>query len=321
MSLARICRVQATCACVAAAALGMGYLAGGTTQQRVAMRGSVTQSHLASLHRASLLEPKQYWGVSERDEATLANFIEATGLRPQIMLEYVDWLWPFYTDLNIQLHNMGIVPLIQMQPIGASLADIAAGKYDVYLKSYADSVGLYGYPVIMGFGHEMNGFWYQWGIGHTPPSTFVAAWQHIVNVFRNQGVRNVTWIWTVNGPGRVGPIKEWWPGDSYVDWVGIDGYYYSATDTFAGQYGSAIAAVRRITDKPICLCEVGIGQIAGQAQKMLNLFEGVKNNHLLGPVWMDIDTDGGIYHQHWRLEGRPEAISAFQAGVRLLLGN
>ena len=27
---------------------------------------------------------------------------------------------------------------------------------------------------------------------------FVAAWRHIVTVFRALGARNVTWLWTVN---------------------------------------------------------------------------------------------------------------------------
>ena len=38
------------------------------------------------------------------------------------------------------------------------------------------------------------------------------------------------------GPGT-GHIADWWPGPSYVTWVGIDGYYYRPSDTFARVFG------------------------------------------------------------------------------------
>jgi hypothetical protein len=79
-----------------------------------------------------------------------------------------------------------------------SLADIAAGKYDSYLSKYAATVHAYQHPVILSFGHEMNGPWYSWGHTHASPAAFVAAWRHIVTLFRAQGAQNVTWLWTVN---------------------------------------------------------------------------------------------------------------------------
>ncbi len=73
----------------------------------------------------------------------------------------------------------------------------------------------------------MNATWYSWGYHHVPPATFVAAWRHVVTLFRDQGAGNVTWLWTINATlGSTGPIAAWWPGARYVTWVGIDGYYY-----------------------------------------------------------------------------------------------
>ena len=76
------------------------------------------------------------------------------------------------------------VPLVQIEPTGISLSAIAAGKYDVYLSSYAEAVRDYGRAVILSFGHEMNGSWYSWSNGHSSPASFVAAWRHIVPEFR-----------------------------------------------------------------------------------------------------------------------------------------
>ena len=71
---------------------------------------------------------------------------------------------------------------MQWDPTLASVSKIAAGGYDSYLRSFADSVRDFGHPVVIGFGHEMNAYWYSWGYGHLPASTFVAAWRHIVTL-------------------------------------------------------------------------------------------------------------------------------------------
>jgi hypothetical protein len=42
---------------------------------------------------------------------------------------------------------------------GVTLASIAAGGSDSYLRSYADAVVALGHPVILSFGHEVNGTW------------------------------------------------------------------------------------------------------------------------------------------------------------------
>ena len=85
-----------------------------------------------------------------------------------------------------------------MDPKNISVEAIASGHYDGYLTSYAETVRHYHHPVIVSFGHEMNGDWYSWGYKRTSPATFIAAWRHIVSLFRALGAQNVTWLWTVN---------------------------------------------------------------------------------------------------------------------------
>src|SRR5262249_5849718 len=156
---------------------------------------------------------------------------------------------------------------------GVDLAEVASGKYDAYLRSYAKAVRAYGHTVIIGFAHEMNGYWYSWGLDHTSPATWISAWRHIVATFRDGDVRNVIWLWTVNRlGGKIGHTYTWWPGASYVTWIGIDGYYYQRENTFYDVFGPTITEIRRFTGKPILLAETAVGQRSGQAAKIPGLF-------------------------------------------------
>ena len=215
------------------------------------------------------------------------------------------------------IRKHGVVPFVQIDPTDASVAAIAAGTYDEYLRTYADRVRDFGHAVVIGFGHEMNAPWYSWGYGHTAPGTFVAAWRHVVTLFRDQGAQNVTWLWTLQAdePGT-GPVRDWWPGAQYVTWVGIDGYYYRPSDRFATVFGKTIGQVRAFTGKPVLLSETAVGPQACPFAEILDLFHGMAQYKTLGLVWFDKPQHGGVYHQDWRLEDNVQAEISFQAGVR-----
>ena len=139
-------------------------------------------------------------------------FTNATGANPDVVMYYSGWYVPFPVGFATTAANHGAVPLVQMDPDSIKIAEIASGRYDGYLSSYAEAVRAYRHPVILSFGHEMNGNWSAWGYRHTSPAVFVAAWRHIVNLFRALGARNVTWLWTVNiiNDSRSGKVDAAW---------------------------------------------------------------------------------------------------------------
>jgi mannan endo-1,4-beta-mannosidase len=272
--------------------------------------------------RASLPpSPASYLGVFEEGAPPgykpIEEFAEAAGRQPNLVGYYSGWAQPFETSYARMIRQHGVIPFVQIDPTLASVAGIADGDYDIYLRTYANAVRAFGHPVVIGFGHEMNAPWYSWGYGNLPPSTFVAAWQHIVTLFRDQGAENVTWLWTLQAdePGT-GPVESWWPGASYVNWVGIDGYYYRPSDTFANVFGKTIDQVRQFTNKPVLLSETAVGPDAGQALKIPDLFAGMHQYKTLGLVWFDKEQSGSIVHQDWRIEGNPVAEYSFRLGVR-----
>jgi hypothetical protein len=111
------------------------------------------------------------------------------------------------------------------------IPDIAAGKYDRQIASFADAVrsqlSPYGHILIRPF-WEFNFTGTEWNDIHygNKPGVFVAAWRHFVNIFRAHRVANVKWLWN---PIRIGGSQAqdptpYYPGGNYVDWIGIDAY-------------------------------------------------------------------------------------------------
>ena len=146
--------------------------------------------------------PQSYLGVyadgTPASYGGVTAFASATGAKPDVVMYYSGWYEPFPVSFATTAANNGAVPLVQMDPIPHSVTGIASGRYDGYLSAYAEAVRAYRHPVILSFGHEMNGSWSSWGYRHTSPAAFVAAWRHIVTLFRELGAGNVTWLWTIN---------------------------------------------------------------------------------------------------------------------------
>ena len=252
---------------------------------------------------------------------SVSAFTAATGRQPNLAGYYSGWDEPFKTGFAQTVKRHGAATVVQINPTLVPVTAIAAGQQDAYLRTFATAVKRFGGPVVIGFGHEMNAYWYTWGYGKTGPAVFIAAWRHIVTLFRQQGVRNVTWLWTVQADEQgTGPVASWWPGASYVTWVGIDGYYYRPSDTFFSVFGATIAQIRMFTGQPILLSETAVGPAAGQAAKIPGLFAGMRQYGTLGLVWFDIPQHDGLYHQDWQLEDSPATVTAFRravAGMRL----
>ena len=246
--------------------------------------------------------------------AGITAFTEATGIKPRVVVYYSGWQEPFKVAFAKTATNEGAVPLVQMNPAHTKIAAIAAGKYDNYLSTYANAVRAYHHQVILSFGHEMNGYWYSWGYTHTSPVTFVAAWRHVVTLFRKLRAQNVTWLWTINTihkRARVPSPDRWWPGNSYVDWVGIDGYFTNSSSGFASVFGPTIVNVRRYTHDPIFIAETSATPVASQPAKIADLFAGIHLYGLLGFAWFN-----SVDKVDWRLNG-PAAIAAFRRAAEI----
>jgi hypothetical protein len=244
----------------------------------------------------------------------ITAFSQMVGFDPRITSYYSTFEQSFPTAFAEQAASRGTSVLVQWQPRGTTNAAVASGSEDAYITKFASAVKMVNQQVIISYGQEMNGNWYTWGQADTP-ANYVAAYQHVWNIFHNLGVRNVTWLWDPNViyTGST-PLAELYPGDAYVDWAGLDGYFAQATDTFASLFGPSITALRAVTSKPLLIAESGVTGSAGASQ-LASLFSGASLAGAVGVVYFDEAQTGDSEHQDWRLENSAANLAAFAAQV------
>ncbi len=96
--------------------------------------------------------------------------------------------------------------------------------------------------------HEMNGGWFWWG-GHDP-ETFIKLWRQMFDYFSTtKGLDNLLWVYA---PNHGTNTAAYYPGDRYVDLVGLDAY----TDFVDTNHIRGYAQVARL-NKPFGFTEFG----------------------------------------------------------------
>lgn len=147
------------------------------------------------------------------------------------------------------------------------LRDIADGAYDFYIDEWAAAAARFGTPILLRFGHEMNDpYRYPWGPQHNEPQDFIAAWRHVVHRFRDAGADNVVWVWAPHV--AYAGYEVYWPGETYVDWVGTGALNYGTVAhwsewwTFQEIFGTRYDFLAGF-GKPLMIAEFGSLTVGG----------------------------------------------------------
>jgi mannan endo-1,4-beta-mannosidase len=264
---------------------------------------------------SSLLNPAgKFFGVEVNGAPDslnpVFNVAASIGRNPNLVGQYVSWKVPFDSAAAARAVSYGALYYAVWEPFNTSVASIADGASDAYITQFAKAVRAFGDPIALSFGHEMNGNWYPWGTTGTTPAEFVAAWQHIHDLFAQAGADNVIWVWNPNiiNPMPNVPLEPFWPGANYVDWVGVTGYFATTgPHTFDGVYGATMAEIREFTTKPFLIAETSVENGDSETASVDSLMSGVEQStDVLGLVWFDYDKNG----VDWTLETRPTVRAA-----------
>ncbi|TYC23408.1 glycoside hydrolase family 26 protein [Micromonospora sp. MP36] len=281
---------------------------------------------------------------------TATNMVAAAAKhQPQVMLFSSGWAADtFDRTLFDQIKDRGMLPMLGWEPwdyrLGEAairkglsaeeidrarneqaqyrLANIARGDFDGYLRSWAEGIKSLGYPVAIRFAHEMNGYWYPWceSVNGNQPGDYVKAWRHVHDLFRSVGATNVTWVWSPNNrwDDSTQKIGTFYPGDSYVDWVGLSGYYstvftseYRSFDTIFKQ---SIEEIRAFSSKPLVITETGASDANGRkAEWITETFRALPSYpDIIGVIWFEVNKEKEL---DWRIVSSPAVANAFATAV------
>jgi beta-mannanase len=233
----------------------------------------------------------------------------------------------------------GTIPMIEWRPPG-SLRSIAAGAQDSYIRQYGNVLCTQDVTVMVRLWPEMNdGRYFKDG---STPADLVNAFNRTARLLKeglDPNDENCDRIQTVWNPVyTVKKAHPWqnneelasmWPGDQYVDFVGID-VYDRCTDTkwcpgAAYRYRPALQAIRKLTDKPVILPEVGTGvvrasgrePVSSKAQWLAELMRDAKQDGIKAVVYYDKkDTSEHgkkANFPDWRLSVDPQGLDQMRA--------
>lgn len=286
-----------------------------------------TAGHLFGLSSAG---PDQGISTAQTTAAGLGRHLDVINF-------YQAWVWDTplpVTELRAVAAG-GAEPEITWEPWdprqgtdqpGYSLAAISAGTHDAYITSWAQAAAGYGKPLMIRWGHEMNGTWYPWApaVNGGSPAAYIAAYRHVHDLFRAAGATNVSWVWSPNVvQGQPTPLAQLYPGPGYVDVIGIDGYNGGSDVSSMGGwrtpqevFASTLAVVGQLAPTtPVVVNETGSSEHGGNKGAWIaQLFDYLATaTRVSGLFWFDYAIPG---QADWRLTTSPAALAAAGAALR-----
>jgi PKD repeat protein len=168
-------------------------------------------------------------------------------------------------------------------------ASIASGAEDALLIKQAQGVASLNAPVYVTFEHEPD---VKTKVSRGTPAQFVAAWQHVHDLFEANGATNSLWVWVTTGWYlNIPRYAELYPGNSYVDWISWEAYSTTScgtgrnplTSTFADAAGPVYqwlhngqaAAAGIDVSKPEMISEYGANYDSGNPGAQGAWYQGI----------------------------------------------
>ncbi len=216
----------------------------------------------------------------------------------------------------------GTTPVLDLSTQNQLLTDLSGAKYDAGVAAWAKAAAAWGHPFVLRVDAEMNGKWYDYGAQAAKnPASFVAAWRHIHDLFTAAGAKNVSWHWCPNvDPDSVQtPLEQLYPGDAYVDWLGMTGYDHgneAASYVFDATYQRLV----KLSGKPIMIGEIGgvdVGFPGDKAKFIQDLFAAfpVKWPQVKAFCWFNWRIFENNQTWDWPVESSLESLAAFQKSI------
>lgn len=262
-------------------------------------------------------------GDEQVDQKSIKKFENASGKNLALVVFSNDWYdGIFFPTLKANIiKKNNAVPIIRMAPWinnGQNLSDagpysvsnISAGLHDKALIKWAKAAKAFSSPILVDFGYEPNADYFPWS--KEGPSKYIAAYRHVVDIFRQQNVSNVYFVYHPDMGTNVNDMKKWYPGDKYVDWILASAY---GEDDDMGCLGILNKSYHQLVSisltKPLGIEEWGIGS----QDDTKNTLDALANNKFPKIKILSIWNEGSSGGKDRRIEQSSEMLNAYRDGI------
>ncbi len=211
-----------------------------------------------------------------------------------------------------------------------SLEKIIEGVFDKELKKWAQNAKADGKMILVDFAVEPNGDWFVWSgkyhgggvsdkYGNTKypdgPEKWRDAYRHIIDLFKEEKVNNITWFFHAD----INSVPdEWWnkpkyyyPGDQYIDWIGVSIYgpqndredYWDTFSEILKERSKYILEISKT--KPFALLEFGVSDSNPNGDKSLWLEDAFKT--IVEKQYIPFSAIS-YWHENWEEEDGEKAL-------------
>ncbi len=283
-------------------------------------------------------------------EAELESYEKSAGKKAAWVYFTHNWFkgLAFPENTAKWIRNRGSIPYIRLMPRSSeeqniaeplyNLNNINSGKFDADLRAWAKAAKDFSTPIVVEFGPEVNGEWFQWnGVWNGKekgPEKFREAYRRIVRLAREEGAANITWGFHINNndipEDDWNKIENYYPGKEWVDWIGVS--IYSATSPLDDETASFSDLMDQVYSrlakldggKPIIINEFGasarhrqVNQAAWADDALKNILAG-RWPRLIGFSWWNEawqNDDNPTHDSNMRLQDNLELANVFKKRI------
>ncbi|MCQ4086464.1 glycosyl hydrolase [Saccharibacillus sp. JS10] len=258
------------------------------------------------------------------------NYPTFTGKKHAGYLIYFTYGTPLSTiqsHINAAKRN-GTAIELGVQP----LKGMGEVQNNAYLHQLAKDAAASGVPIFLRFANEMNGNWTPW---KSTPKTYIEKFRLVADVFHKEAPDNVAMLWAP-GANPIDNLQSYYPGDKYVDWVGVSLYsIYNPTADPLKQgidRSSHIAKLDAVYQwyadrKPIMIAEGGVSYMYPEKMRdvtdwsvyqMQQLYATLpmKYPKVKAAFWFDVDAKGTTDRvKYYGLSNNDKMLSAYKKAI------
>ncbi len=289
---------------------------------------SLTKEALAPLTETSKAFGIYQWAKDSTYAAGLQSEINALGTSPSYAMYFVDRDGGFPKDIVHFNAQRKIHTILSQELVRYSARDdfhtldsILTGRWDGYFHRFAKEARASHQPIYYRFGYEMNGDWVVWG---EQPEKFVKAWRRVWKIFKDEKASNVQFVFSANVVWDEKTVKAdivpYYPGDKYVDIVGLDGYNFGDSysrkhkwKSFTDVFQASLEGLKKsFPKKPVWITEIGCAEGLGKADWIQDFFSHFNADPALSVfVWFN-ENKQYAGEPNWRFDSDMDSANKFR---------